>query len=288
MEGLFVLDKPIGMTSHDVVYRVRKVCQTRRVGHAGTLDPLATGVLLVCVGRATRLIEYMVGHDKVYEAVIHLGETTNTYDREGEVVQRRPVPPLTLDNLTQALDLFRGDIQQIPPMYSAIKKDGQPLYKLARAGKTVERPPRPVTIYALEILNWETPHLTVQVHCSSGTYIRSLAHDIGEHLGCGGHLASLRRTAVGTFTLEQALPLEQLTPDSAADHLLPPAQAIPEIPTLVLADRDVQALLHGRWVKTGEVTAERVQLHHESGTFCGIIRLEGDEWRPEKMFPEVS
>lgn len=287
MEGTLILDKPSGPTSHDVVYQVRRACGLRRVGHAGTLDPLATGVLVVCLGRVTRLIEYMMGHDKVYEGIVRLGASTNTYDLEGEITTSRPVPELTLAQLDSALDQFRGPIEQIPPLYSAIKKDGQPLYKLARAGKKVDIPPRSVTIHALEIVRWTSPDLHLRVHSSSGTYIRSLAHDIGEALGCGGHLAFLRRTAVGPFTLDQALPLAELAAETAADHLLSAGETIPHIPQFVAEESQIQALLNGRHVEGSLDTDEatRRQLVDAAGTFFGVIRWEDGKWRPEKMFP---
>jgi tRNA pseudouridine55 synthase len=200
LSGVLCVDKPLGMTSHDVVGRTRRVAGLRRVGHAGTLDPLATGVLLLCLGRAARLIEYLVGHDKVYETTVRLGQTTATYDAEGEVLAERPFLHLTLSQIEAALEAFRGDIVQQPPIYSAIKQGGQPLYKLARQGKTeVARPYRPVTIHELTRLSWEPPHLSLRIACSSGTYIRSLGYDLGEALGCGGHLSALRRLAVGRF-----------------------------------------------------------------------------------------
>jgi tRNA pseudouridine55 synthase len=207
--GLLVINKPIGLTSHDVVNKVRWLSGIRRVGHAGTLDPLASGVLLLAVGRATRLIEYLVGRSKRYQAVVRLGQETDTYDREGEVVAERPVQ-VTDSQLEAALERFRGPIEQVPPMFSAVKQGGQPLYRLARRGQAVERPARAITIYELSLLDWRPPEIELLIHCSSGTYIRSLAHDLGQVLGCGGHLATLRRLAVGDFTLDQAVPLPVL------------------------------------------------------------------------------
>ena len=210
MEGILNIDKPEGMTSHDVVNRVRRACGLRRVGHAGTLDPLATGVLVVCVGRATRLAEYVVGQPKEYVAVVRLGQTTDTYDADGTILEERPV---SADSATiqTALQQFTGPIEQIPPMYSAIKRDGKPLYKLARQGIEVERKARAITIYNLTLEDRTENDITLRVACSTGTYIRSLAHDLGEVLGCGGHIVALRRTRVGSFSAENAVPLDQLT-----------------------------------------------------------------------------
>ncbi len=223
MEGILNIDKPQWLSSHDVVARVRRICGTRRVGHAGTLDPLATGVLLVCVGRATRLSEYLMGQQKVYTATVRLGQTTNTYDAEGEVMAERPFSHITPAAIEQALGLYRGSIEQVPPIYSALKVNGQPMYKLARAGKDVERKPRPVTIYELDLIDWTPPNLELRVVCSTGTYIRSLAYDMGETLGCGGHITVLRRTAVGEFKIADAISLEDLAAQaSGRNSSLPP------------------------------------------------------------------
>jgi tRNA pseudouridine55 synthase len=285
--GVLCVDKPLGMTSHDVVNRIRRLAGLRRVGHAGTLDPLATGVLLLCLGRATRLIEYMVGHDKVYETTVRLGQTTATYDAEGEVVVERPFRHLTLSQIEEALQPFRGDIQQQPPLYSAIKQGGQPLYKLARQGKTeVVRPFRPVTIHELALLNWEPPHLSLRIGCSSGTYIRSLGYDLGEALGCGGHLSALRRLAVGDFGLETAVPLADLTPDNMTDYLLPPDTAVRHLPRLELTETAAEAILQGKVIpQTSPATAKLARAYNLSGQFLGIVGSQDDAWVARKMFP---
>ncbi|NOX64185.1 MAG: tRNA pseudouridine(55) synthase TruB [Chloroflexi bacterium] len=208
--GVLNIDKPSGLSSHDVVARVRRLTGVRRVGHAGTLDPLATGVLLVCLGSATRIVEYLQASAKTYQTTIRLGQTTDTYDAEGRILKTAPVPSLTPDELERALDHFRGEIAQIPPMYSALKLKGRSLHELARAGVTVERKPRRVTIYELDLDAWDPPFLTITAVCTPGTYIRSLAHDIGERLGCGGHVTALRRLASGTWRVEDAVTLEEL------------------------------------------------------------------------------
>ena len=290
LSGILCVDKPLGITSHDVVGRVRRVAGLRRVGHAGTLDPLATGVLLLALGRATRLIEYLVGHDKVYETTVRLGQTTATYDAEGDVLEERPFTHLTLPQIEAALEPFRGDILQQPPIYSAIKKDGQPLYKLARQGKTdVERPYRPVTIHELTLLNWEPPHLSLRIHCSSGTYIRSLGHDLGEALGCGGHLSELRRLSVGDFGLETAVPLNDLTPDNITDYLLPPETAVRHLPRLDLSETAAADILQGKPIsQTGESSAELLRAYGPDGEFLGVVAAEDEQWRARKMFPAVT
>jgi tRNA pseudouridine55 synthase len=198
------------MTSHDVVRQVRRVCRTRKVGHAGTLDPLATGVLPVAVGDGTKILQFLLAEDKSYRATFMLGITTDTLDAEGQVLTEQVVPGDCRKRLDSVCERFRGDIQQVPPMFSALKKNGVPLYKLARRGEVVEREARPVKISRLEIVAVELPSVTIEVDCSKGTYIRSLIADIGEALGCGAHLTGLRRTKSGHFTIEECVPLDKL------------------------------------------------------------------------------
>ena len=209
MNGIVIVDKPAGWTSQDVTARLRRVFQTRRIGHGGTLDPMATGVLPVFVGRATRAVEFFEHADKTYETVLRLGLTTDTQDITGTVL-RRQEPAVTQKALEEVLSGFRGEIMQIPPMYSALKVGGQKLYDLARKGQEVARDPRPITIYELSVLDIQGGGIHMRVRCSKGTYIRTLCHDIGQALGCGGCMAALRRTAAGQYTLRQAVPLAQL------------------------------------------------------------------------------
>ena len=283
--GVLNIDKPTGMTSHDVVNRVRRVAETRRVGHAGTLDPLATGVLLVCVGRATRLVEYLVGQQKVYEATIRLGQTTNTYDADGEVIQERPLT-FSPQDLENALSQFRGEIEQVPPMFSAIKQDGQPLYKLARQGKEVARKTRQITIDELSVLAWDAPHSTVRVACSSGTYIRSLAHDLGEVLGCGGHITTLRRIAVGDFGVDTAVSLNDLSPENVTSYLLPPDTAVAHLPRLDLTKQDSDDLLQGKQItsQSPQLPQTLVRAYNPQAQFIGVVTATDDGWRAKKMF----
>lgn len=286
MDGILNINKPLGLTSHDVVAQVRRAAGQKRVGHAGTLDPLATGVLLVCLGRATRLVEYLMGQKKVYETTIKLGQSTATYDAEGEITLIRPVPALTLDQLEEALNQFRGEIQQVPPMYSALKQKGQPLYKLARAGVEVERSPRPVTIYELTLVSWQSPELKIEIHCSAGTYIRSLAHDLGELLGCGGHLTALKRTAVGSFTTDQAVECATLNPTTISEALLPLTAGVQHLPHLTISDEMAQDLINGKTVVT-EQPAGLTAAFTAAGQFVGLISAADGVWRAEKMFPET-
>jgi tRNA pseudouridine55 synthase len=241
------------------------------------------------LGRATRLIEYLVGHDKVYETTVRLGQTTSTYDAEGEVVDERPFVHLTLSQINQALERFRGDIQQQPPLYSAIKQGGQPLYKLARQGKVdVARPFRAVTIQELTLLSWEPPNLSLRIGCSSGTYIRSLGHDLGEALGCGGHLVALRRLAVGDFGMETAVPLNDLTPETIGSYLLSPDTAVRHLPRLDLTETAAEAILQGKAIpQTSSFVAELARAYGPDEQFLGIVTAEEGQWLARKMFPAV-
>ena len=220
--GIIVIDKPQDWTSHDVVAKLRGILRERRIGHAGTLDPMATGVLPVFVGRATRAVEFAAEREKEYIAGLRLGQITDTQDVTGNTLETRPVS-VSREQVEAVLDQFRGDIQQIPPMYSALKKDGKKLYELARRGEEVERKPRPITIYELELLDQTSPtDFTLRVLCSKGTYVRTLCHDIGQVLGCGGTLSSLRRTKSAGFTLANAVTLEDLNAmEAPVDKLLP-------------------------------------------------------------------
>lgn len=214
MDGIVIVDKPSGWTSQDVTARLRRVFNTRRIGHGGTLDPMATGVLPVFVGRATRAVEFFEHAEKTYEAVLRLGVVTDTEDITGTVLERRPVC-LTEAQFLEVLPRFRGEIMQVPPMYSALKMNGKKLYEIARSGKTVERPPRPVTILELTCLEFTGETALLRIRCSKGTYIRTLCKDIGEALGCGGCMEALRRTAAGAYTAEEAVALSMLLDSKA-------------------------------------------------------------------------
>lgn len=285
LEGLLNIDKPTGMTSHDVVNRIRKLSEIRRVGHAGTLDPLATGVLLLCIGRATRLVEYLVGHRKSYVATVRLGQATDTYDADGQIVAQNAIHTSPIE-IEQALPQFRGRIQQKAPVYSAIKRGGQPLYKLARQGKDVEPPLREVSIYDLQLLQWEEPFLQLNVVSSAGTYIRSLAHDLGEVLGCGGHITALRRTAVADFSVDQAIPLADLAKDNWTQQLQPSDTAVQHLARLDLAEQDAQRVRFGQRLPRQEdhPDASLVRLYEPGGQFIGIATARENTWQPHKIF----
>ena len=245
MTGLLLVDKPSGMTSHDVVDRIRKASGIRRVGHTGTLDPSATGLLILCLGQATRLSEHLTGLDKTYEGQMRLGLTTTSYDLDGEVTSEAPLPAVTSAELDAICQRYTGEIEQLPPMVSAVKVGGQRLYKMARKGQEVERPPRKVTVHAFEVLSCEPPNVAIRVRCTSGTYVRSLCHDVGQELGCGAVLARLRRTWVGEHSVDEAAPLDAFkTPEDVKERLLPMDRALrlPEV-TVLPSGRD--ALVNG-------------------------------------------
>jgi tRNA pseudouridine55 synthase len=295
LSGILNVDKPPGMTSHDVIDAVRRVVGQRKVGHAGTLDPLATGVLLVCLGKATRVSEYLMTGRKHYRATIVLGVTTDTYDADGEILSDDGRTDFSLEEIETALAGFVGSMEQVPPMYSAIKQDGQPLHKLARQGKTVERKPRPVEIDEIVLLDWTSPALIIEVNCSPGTYIRSLAHDLGEKLGSGAHLAALVRLGSGQFALEDAVSLERL--EEAFQHgqgeqyLLPMDEALLDWPALVVGADDARRILQGQAVQ-----ADLGVTKGNGDSLCRAYSLDGDflavmtyhaaskQWRPKKVF----
>jgi tRNA pseudouridine55 synthase len=232
LTGVLLVDKPADHTSHDVVARLRGILKTKRVGHAGTLDPMATGVLVMLVGKATKASQYLMSTDKEYTGTITLGKVTNTQDAEGEMLETRPVPPFTREQILTAMKTFIGDQYQIPPMFSAVKIDGVPLYKSARKGEEIDREPRFIRVSKFELLRWETPGIDFTVRASKGTYIRTLAHDLGQKLECGAHLATLRRTASGKFTDAQCVTLEHLQTLSLPEIeklLIPVHQAVPTV-----------------------------------------------------------
>lgn len=260
MNGLLIIDKPAGMTSFDVVRQVRRMTKTRRVGHAGTLDPMATGVLPVAVGTATRLIEYLMAGDKAYRATLKLGSATDTQDSEGQVLEEKPWHDIDRAAVNAAVENFIGEIDQLPPMYSALKKDGQPLYKLARQGIEVDREPRRVHVESLTIDEFSPPYMTFTVTCSKGTYVRTLCHDIGQILGCGAHMTDLRRLSCGRFDLAASHPLQVFMELSEQGRALP---------FLSLAD----ILADWKALTVDGVILERLQ----NGVAPHMADLEGDE-----------
>jgi tRNA pseudouridine55 synthase len=276
--GLVVVDKPGGLTSHDVVSRVRRLAGTRKVGHAGTLDPMATGVLVLAVDRATRLLGHLTLTDKRYDATIRLGVSTTTDDAEGETLETRSTEGLTEDEVRAGLDAFTGEIDQVPSSVSAVKIDGKRAYARVREGEQVELPPRRVTIHAIEVTAIELPDVRVSVHCSSGTYIRAIARDLGAALGVGGHLTALRRTAVGPFTLDHARTLEQLTDHFEVTPIAEAARAA--FPARELDDSQAADVRVGRRL---DLDLDAVTgLFAPDGQFLALYR-KGDDGRAKAL-----
>lgn len=283
VDGILILDKPKGLTSNAALQKVRWLLNAEKAGHTGSLDPLATGVLPLCFGEATKFSQYLLDADKGYEAWVQLGVTTNTGDAEGQVLERRPVA-VTRETLQQVLEGFVGKIQQVPPMYSALKRDGQPLYKLARAGEVVEREAREVNISHLELLAFEGDRIQLSVRCSKGTYIRTLAEDIGATLGCGAHVAELRRTQVGPFDLSQSValePLEQMQANegSAAldGFLLPVDSGLEHWPLLHLSEHTAYYWLHGQPVWAPDAPKfGMVRVRDHQNRFIGVGEMDDD------------
>lgn len=232
LDGVLLVDKPGAHTSHDVVARLRRKLNMKRIGHAGTLDPMATGLMILLIGKATKISQYLISLDKEYEGTIELGKVTDSQDADGEVLETRPVPPFTEAEILAAMKSFHGDQYQTPPMYSAIKIDGVPLYKSARKGVEVDREPRFIRVMAFNLVRWEHPKIDFKLRCSKGTYVRTIAHDLGQKLGCGAHLAALRRTATDKFNVSQALTIEQIEAMPIPEierHLIPVHQAAPSV-----------------------------------------------------------
>jgi tRNA pseudouridine55 synthase len=252
VDGVLLLDKPVGFSSNDALIKAKRVLNAKKAGHTGTLDPFATGLLPLCFGEATKFSQDLLEADKSYDTTVHLGQTTDTGDTEGEVIASRDVD-VTLEQIHAVLERFRGPIAQVPPMYSALKRDGKPLYEYARAGITLEREARNVVIHKLELVSWEAPFLKLSVTCSKGTYIRVLGQDIGEALGCGAHLNALRRTQVGALTMDGMLTLEQLTAHAAPLSLLSPVDALlSSFPAVHLTAELAKRFLNGQRLALGK------------------------------------
>ncbi|RMH39416.1 MAG: tRNA pseudouridine(55) synthase TruB [Deltaproteobacteria bacterium] len=274
MHGVAIIDKPAGMTSAEVVARVKRIAGVRRCGHTGTLDPMATGVLPVCLGEATKLAGYLTAEDKAYDGEMVLGVETDTLDREGRVVRTADASGMTRAALERAMAQWVGEIDQIPPMYSAVKRDGRRLHELARAGEVVDRPPRRVRVDSFALRGFDPPRASFSVVCSKGTYVRSLVADVGAALGCGAHLAALRRTRAGRFGLDRAVPLAGLDAAALRAHLIDPAEAVDRLRAVpVPADR-VRHVRHGR--PPGEVVreigeGERIRLLTPEGALLALV-----------------
>ncbi|MGQ9598224.1 MAG: tRNA pseudouridine(55) synthase TruB [Anaerolineae bacterium] len=294
LSGILNVDKPRGMTSHDVVDVIRRLAGQRRVGHAGTLDPMATGVLLVCLGQATRVAEYLMASPKRYRATIVFGAATDTFDAEGKIVSEGGRTDFAREEIEATLARFLGRIEQVPPMYSALKREGQTLHRLARQGKTVERSPRWVEISEIVVLAWTPPELIIEVACSPGTYLRSLAHDLGQRLGSGAHLAALVRLSSGRFTLGEAVSLERL--EEAFGHgqetkyLIPMDEALLDWPALIVSMEEARRIAQGQAVHLNSpISVEERALcrsYGPDGQFLAIMTYDAKTnlWRPRKVF----
>jgi tRNA pseudouridine55 synthase len=289
ISGVLVVDKPTGMTSHDVVQVIRRGTNIRRAGHTGTLDPRASGVLVVLIGPAVRLSEYVSASDKRYQAVITLGKTTDTYDEDGRITSSSEVN-ITEEQFDEELQKFIGEIEQVPPPYSAVKVKGRKAYDMARKGEDVELAPRIINVYSLELLEWAPPEVVIDVYCSSGTYVRSLAHDLGERLGCGATLTGLRRTKSGRFTLRDAVPLRKLN-DAFIDgtwyqYLIPAAEALSDWPTLEVDTEQMEILRHGNRIPAEPSAGPRAIGVNEQGELVALLELNEAtrEWQPKKVF----
>jgi tRNA pseudouridine55 synthase len=292
MDGIFNVHKSTGMTSHDVVAKMRKLLQQKRVGHAGTLDPAASGVLPICVGQATRVAEYLSESGKAYQATLVFGLETDTYDAEGEVVRVAPTHTLQRADIEAALTHLRGQQMQTPPRYSAIKIQGQAAYKRVRAGEEVILAPRPIEITHLEIVHWQSPRLVFDVECSKGTYIRSLAHDLGQMLTCGAHLAGLVRTRSGPFHLDESLTLEELASADAQGRLAhcayPADRALAQYPALHLDEADAARVVCGSpfSCEIPHTVRSLARVYNPAGQFIAIAQWLPDagRWQPQKVF----
>lgn len=295
ISGVLVVDKPVGMTSHDVVQAIRNGTGLRRAGHTGTLDPRASGVLVILVGPAVRLSEYVSASDKRYQAIIRLGARTDTFDADGKFTQSSQPINITEQQFEEVLKTFIGEIEQTPPPYSAVKVQGRKAYEMARKGEEVELAPRKITVHHLEVLEWAPPEVVIDVHCSSGTYVRSLANDLGEKLGCGAYLVGLRRTKSGRFSLRDAVPLRKLQEAFQAgnwyQYLIPAAEALGDWPAIELNPDEVEGVRHGHRVKAEADTpvGKRVRGVSTQGELVALLEcVIGEDgapaWQPKKVF----
>jgi tRNA pseudouridine55 synthase len=293
LDGVLLLDKPVGLSSNDALIRAKRLYLAKKAGHTGTLDPLASGLLPLCFGEATKFSQDLLEADKTYEATMRLGIRTTTGDAEGEAIDTRDV---TCDEraVEQALAQFRGDIVQVPPMYSALKRDGKPLYEYARAGQTVEREGRRVTIHVLELIACALPDVTFRVTCSKGTYVRTLAEDIGEALGCGAHLVMLRRTGVGALTLANSVTLDALSDaqPSERDGWLQPVDALlSTFPSVQLDEDATRRFLHGQRLRLADLSVDqdalqaavRARVYGSEGKLLGVARASEGVLAPERL-----
>ena len=289
VDGVLLIDKPVGLSSNDALIKAKRIVNAKKAGHTGTLDPFATGLLPLCFGEATKFSQDLLEADKTYDAVVHLGITTTTGDTEGETVETRPVD-VTLEQIEAALASLRGPILQVPPMYSALKRDGKALYEYAREGIVLEREARPVTIHRLDMLAYDAPMLTIRVTCSKGTYVRVLGEDIGKFLGCGAHLNALRRTGVGTLTVDGMVTLEQLQAHDNPLSLLAPVDALlSSFPRVELTPELAARFLNGQRLALGREPVAlpeaqgRVRVYHDDKLLGTALLQEYGVLAPERL-----
>jgi tRNA pseudouridine55 synthase len=292
MDGVLNINKASGVTSHDVVVSVRKILRERRIGHTGTLDPLATGVLVLCVGKATRIAQYLEAGEKEYKAVMQLGVTTDTLDSDGSVLETKTYLPPDRQKMLAVMQGFTGTIMQRPPAYSAVKVAGVPSYKLAREGKAQQLMPRPVKIYSIEMTAFEDPLVRLTVRCSKGVYIRTLCSDIGASLGMGAHLAGLERTRSGSFSIDHAITLEQLQAKTASgDAALiatPIDDALADLPSVLISETETIRVLHGNQIdcpaSCANITTDHVRLHGPAGRLLALATIHAGVLKPKLVF----
>ncbi len=290
VSGVLVVDKPVGLTSHDVVQIIRRGTGIRRAGHTGTLDPRASGVLVILIGPAVRLSEFVSASDKRYQATIRLGSSTDTYDAEGSITASAPIEDIDEDRFNEVLQQFVGEIEQTPPPYSAVKVQGRKAYDMAREGEEFELEPRLINVYSLEVLEWAPPEVVIDVYCSSGTYVRSLANDVGKALGTGAHLVGLRRTKSGRFTLRDAVPLRRLQEAFEAGdwyrQLIPAAEALADWPMIELDADQVERIRHGHRIEAEPGAKGLARGVSQQGDLVALLEIDPEthEWQPRKVF----
>ena len=295
ISGVLVVDKPVGMTSHDVVQAIRNGTGIRRAGHTGTLDPRASGVLVILIGPAVRLSEYVSASDKRYQAIIRMGSSTDTFDADGNFVREDEPVDITEEEFEKVLKTFEGEIEQTPPPYSAVKVKGRKAYEMARKGEEVDLEPRKIQVHHLEVLEWAPPEVVVDVHCSSGTYVRSLANDLGETIGTGAYLVGLRRTKSGRFSLRDSVPLRKLQEAFQAGNwyqfLIPAAEALGDWPSIELDPDGVDDVRHGHRIpaEADTVLDSMVRAVSMQGELVALMqRVDSEdgqpEWQPKKVF----
>jgi len=290
VSGVLVVDKPIGLTSHDVVQIIRRGTGIRRAGHTGTLDPRASGVLVILIGPAVRLSEFVSASDKRYQATIRLGSSTDTYDGDGQITSTSEIGDISEEEFDEVLQTFVGEMEQVPPPYSAVKVKGRKAYEIARKGEEVELEPRMVNVYSLEILEWAPPEAVIDVYCSSGTYVRSLANDLGKALGSGAHLVGLRRTKSGRFTLRDAVQLRRLQEAFDAGDwyrfLIPAAEALSDWPMIELDADAMELVRHGHRIPAEAGAKGWARGVSQQGDLVALLEVneESLEWQPRKVF----